>query len=71
MMSLGLWFWLAKRSRAPFAHANAVLDLRHRLKQQTRFNPKGKGNRAWKRAKVEAAKMRKLGWFTYAELLGV
>lgn len=48
-MKITLEFWYAKLSNDYWTRTNARRDMRHRLRDQTTANPKGKGNKAWKR----------------------
>lgn len=69
-MTLGLSFWLAKRSKDRWTRANARGDIRHRMRQQwLDYGRRGRGNKAWKRAKVEQAKLRAQGWFTVTDIV--
>ncbi len=51
-MSIALTYWCHRRSSDPFVRGQAVNEARRSLGQQYRANPKGRGNKAWKR--VEA-----------------
>ena len=52
MNDLAFSYYLARRSNDYWTSQNARREARRALGQQYRANPKGRGNRAWKR--VEA-----------------
>lgn len=68
--SIALSFWLDKQSKDKYVRGRAWDNMRYRIHRQTLSFPKGRGNKAWKRVKIERAKLRAEGWWTLEELLG-
>ena len=66
-MSIGLSFWLAKRSKDRFVRSNARRDIRHRMRQQwLDYGKRGKGSKAWNRVKAMLRDPNYLVWPDYA-----
>jgi hypothetical protein len=65
--SLGLQLWMAKRSSDRFVRMHATGHVRRILQQQTRdHSRRGKGNRAWRRARALDNRPGVLVWPDYA-----
>jgi len=66
-MSLKLWY--ARKTGIRIAILDAISDVRKHIRDNYRSNPKGQGNKAWKRADALEKQWRQSGGFYLIDLI--